>query len=415
MAIDDLIARNSPPKRIGRYELRGRIGRGAMGVVYQAHDELMRRDVALKVLTADLEDDPEIRTRFLREAQAAAGLSHPNVITIFDVGEDSDRFFIVMELLRGMVLKDFLKQPEGARLGRKLHLMMQLCGGLGAAHQASICHRDIKPGNIFVRSDGLLKILDFGVARLASSNMTASGFVVGTPDYMSPEQARGDDIDGRSDIFSAGGVFYFMLTGRKPFAATALPTLFHQIQSEEPAPIDGDVPPELATVVMKALSKNRDTRYQSCQELLADLQLVQHLYPIDAIDMAALHLTADPLPSESAVAGAASGSAPAVGAASAQAAAVAVARSGSTPAVAAASASARAAEAAQAPVETSTDDTLDFEPVGATEDTDETVSLEPQTWTSRIRAGLDAIAGVASRIGGASTPSATRQTSTRKR
>ena len=140
-----------------------------------------------------------------------------------------------MELLRGATLKEFLKQSDAAPLERKLDLMIQLCAGLGAAHNASIYHRDIKPGNIFVRADGILKILDFGVARLASSSMTAAGFIVGTPDYMSPEQARGADIDGRSDIFSLGGVFYFMLTGRKPFPATDLPTLFHQIQSDDPA------------------------------------------------------------------------------------------------------------------------------------------------------------------------------------
>ena len=232
----------------------------------------MGRDVALKVLMADLEDDPDIRTRFHREAEAAARLSHPNIITIFDVGEDGDRFFIVMELLRGATLKDFLKQSDAVPIERKLDLMIQLCAGLGAAHNASIYHRDIKPGNIFVRADGILKILDFGVARLASSSMTAAGFIVGTPDYMSPEQARGAEIDGRSDIFSLGGVFYFMLTGRKPFPANDLPTLFHQIQSDEPPPLlDAEAPPELAAVIMKALSKKRETRYQTCQELMADL------------------------------------------------------------------------------------------------------------------------------------------------
>jgi len=200
MAIDGLTAR-SPLQRIGRYQLKARIGRGAMGVVYHARDELMCRDVALKVLTADFEDDPEMRTRFVHEAQAAAGFVHPNVITIFDVGEDQQRFFMVMELLRGTVLKDVLKLPECQTIGRKLHLMMQLSSGLGAAHRASVFHRDIKPSNVFVRADGLLKILDFGVARLGTSNITAAGFVVGTPDYMSPEQARGEEIDGRSDIF----------------------------------------------------------------------------------------------------------------------------------------------------------------------------------------------------------------------
>jgi eukaryotic-like serine/threonine-protein kinase len=385
MATDDLTARKTPQRIGGRYELTGRIGRGAMGVVYQARDEIMRRDVALKVLTADLEDDPEIKTRFLREAQAAAGLSHPNVITIFDVGEENERFYIVMELLRGMVLKSFLKQPEAARLGRKIHLMMQLCAGLSAAHNASIYHRDIKPGNIFVRTDGLLKIVDFGVARLATSNMTAAGFVVGTPDYMSPEQARGEEIDGRSDIFSAGGVFYFMLTGRKPFSATALPTLFHQIQSEDPQPIEGDVPPELTAVVMKALSKNRETRYQSCLELLADLQLVTHLYPFEALDTAAMHLVPDPVPSESA--------APSPAAES---------RQGSA---------SRAAAAAP-----STDDTMDQAPPGAPDATDDTVSLETQTWSAKLKAGIDAaIAGVAARWTRTSAPVAARQTSARKR
>ena len=251
-----------------------------MGVVYRAHDSAMNRDVALKVLTADLEDDPDIRTRFHREAEAAARLSHPNIITIFDVGEDAERFFIVMELLRGSTLREFLKQTD-ATLPRKLDLMVQLCNGLASAHNASIYHRDIKPGNIFVRSDGILKILDLGVARLASSSMTAAGFIVGTPDYMSPEQARGENIDGRSDIFSLGGVFYFMLTGRKPFPATDLPGLFGQIQNDNPAPLlDSEAPPELATVIMKALAKKVDARYQSCQDLLDDLESVKHRYPL---------------------------------------------------------------------------------------------------------------------------------------
>jgi eukaryotic-like serine/threonine-protein kinase len=368
MATDEIATAKPQSQRIGRYELKARIGRGAMGVVYQAYDGVMCRDVALKVLTADCEDDPEIRTRFLREAQAAAGLVHPNIITIFEFGENNDRFFIAMELLRGTVLKDFLKQSASQSPGRKLHLMMQLCAGVGAAHRASICHRDIKPGNIFVRTDGLLKILDFGVARLASSNMTASGFVVGTPDYMSPEQARGEDIDGRSDIFSMGGVFYFMLTGRKPFVAPSMPMLFHQIQSENPLPIADDAPPELESVVMKALAKTREARYQSCDELLADLQLVARLYPIDPIDTALLDAVAEP-PST-------------VGA---------------------------DAESA------STEDTMDFDPRSST-NTADTVSLERRSWTSRVRAGIDAaVSGMAARLSRTSRLAEARDTTTRKR
>jgi len=249
-----------------------------MGTVYRARDEAMGRDVAIKVLAADLEDDSDLRLRFNREAQAAARLTHPNIITIFDVGEHDGHSFIVMELLQGATLKGFLKNAGPIALARKLDLMMQLASGLGAAHKAAVFHRDIKPGNLFVRDDGILKILDFGVARLASSSMTTSGFVVGTPDYMSPEQARGAEIDGRSDIFSAGGVFYFLLTGRKPFPAPDIPSVFRQIEREDPIPLtEAEAPGPLARVVMKALAKDREQRHQHCEELLAELSRLRHL------------------------------------------------------------------------------------------------------------------------------------------
>jgi eukaryotic-like serine/threonine-protein kinase len=387
MAADE-IARPRAPERIGRYRVIERVGRGGMGVVYRARDEAVGRDVALKVLTADVDDDPDIRTRFYREAEAAASLSHPNIITIFDVGEDGDRFFIVMELLRGATLKDFLKQGETIGLERKLDLMAQLCAGLGAAHNASIYHRDIKPGNIFVRADGILKILDFGVARLASSNMTAAGFIVGTPDYMSPEQARGADIDGRSDIFSLGGVFYFMLTGRKPFPASDLPTLFHQIQSEDPPPALGvDVPPELATLIMKALAKKREKRYQSCRELLADLAPLRRKYPLEEQTAPDGHASA----------------AGAVNVRDALPAAPATPAVSATPAV--------PAEAGPHP----TEDTVDFLPVSAF-DSDETVTLSAPTWGKRIADRIDsAISGAISRLGRPSTSAPTKETGMRKR
>ena len=266
---------------VGRYRIVERVGRGAMGVVYRARDEAMNRDVALKVVGADLEDDPEIHVRFHREAQAAARLSHPNIITIFDVGEDGDQLFIVMELLHGSTLKRLLAQLEDIPLARKLNLMIQLCAGLGAAHRAHVCHRDIKPGNLFVRTDGVLKILDFGVARLATSSITGTGFIIGTPDYMSPEQARGLEIDARSDIFSAGGVCYFMLTGRKPFNAPNLPLLFHEIQQMDPEPLGESVPDDLAKTVLRALAKHPDARYQSCGELSADLEAIRLRYELE--------------------------------------------------------------------------------------------------------------------------------------
>ena len=382
MTADDR-PRRSFPERIGRYQVIERIGRGAMGVVYRAHDAAMGRDVALKVLMADLDDDPDIRTRFHREAQAAARLSHPNIITIFDVGEDGDRFFIVMELLRGATLREFLKQSEAPPLERKLDLMSQLCAGLGAAHNASICHRDIKPGNILVRSDGILKILDFGVARLASSSMTAAGFIVGTPDYMSPEQARGAAVDGRSDIFSLGGVFYFMLTGRKPFPATELPGLFHQIQNEDPPLLlDTEAPPELAALIRKTLSKNRETRYQTCQDLMADLDIVRQAYPLRTRRAAAGSATAA-VEAPTGVSGAA--------------------RTPPPP------------DLATDSVPSPTDDTVDSLPSAAF-NTDDTVTLNPPTWMKRVTDRIDSAAsGAFARLRRPATPAPTRQTGIRKR
>jgi serine/threonine protein kinase len=383
MTTDDR-PRRSLPERIGRYQIIERIGRGAMGVVYRAHDAAMRRDVALKVLMTDLEDDPDIRTRFHREAEAAAHLSHPNIITIFDVGEDNDRFFIVMELLRGAMLRDFLKEGAGVPIERKLDLMCQLCAGLGAAHNASIYHRDIKPGNIFVRSDGILKILDFGVARLATSSMTASGFIVGTPDYMSPEQALGAEIDGRSDIFSLGGVFYFMLTGRKPFPATELPGLFHQIQNENPPSLsEEEAPANLARIITKALSKKREMRYQTCQELLADVEIARQMHPLST---------------RRTIAGS-----------------PAAARGPANAAESAPSAASVTPPSRTDPRPPSTEDTVDFLPVGVF-NTDDTVALGGPTWAKRVTFRIDsAVSGAFARLRRPGASGSTRQTGMRKR
>ena len=239
-----------------------------MGVVYAAHDDTMDRPVAIKVLMGDLEGDPESRARFHREAQAAAGLLHPNIITIYDAGEDQGRSFIAMQLLEGWPLAAYLKRPEAQPLERKVDLMLQICDGLVAAHGRGIVHRDLKPGNLFVQVDGVLKILDFGVARLADSSMTATGMMLGTPDYMSPEQARGTPVDARSDIFSAGAVAYFMLAGRKPFPGPDLPAVLRQLQFEEPAPLeDAGVPAELARIVRYAMAKAVVDRPSRIQDL----------------------------------------------------------------------------------------------------------------------------------------------------
>ena len=243
-----------------------------MGVVYAAYDDAMGRSVAVKVLMSDLEHDPETRTRFSREAQAAAGLLHPNIITIYDAGEDRGRPFIAMQLLEGWPLTQYLAQPEATTVERKLDLMVQMCEGLTAAHEKRIIHRDLKPGNLFVQSDGLLKILDFGVARLMDSSITVAGAMLGTPDYMSPEQARGEAVDHRSDIFSAGAVFYYMLAGRKPFPGPDLPAVLRQLQFDEPEPLrEAEAPAELARIVSQAMAKSPNDRPSRIPDLSAQI------------------------------------------------------------------------------------------------------------------------------------------------
>lgn len=265
-------ANRSLPERIGHYRVTGRIGRGAMGVVYSGRDERTGRPVALKVMMADLEGDAETRERFSREANVAGKMVHRNVINVYEMGEEDGRLYMVMELLDGETLGDYMKRVGQLPLEHALDLMMQVCEGLAIAHAHAIVHRDIKPGNLFVLRDGGLKILDFGVARLANSSMTASGFIVGTPDFMSPEQARGREIDQRSDVFSAGAVFYYMLSGTKPFTAPDLPAVLHKVNSVDPAPLPSEqCPPGLWRILMKALAKQSAARYADMGQLLADL------------------------------------------------------------------------------------------------------------------------------------------------
>jgi serine/threonine-protein kinase len=264
-----------PPRNIAHYAIRDRLGKGAMGVVYRAVDERTRQEVALKVMVSDLEGDQETRARFFREAQIAGQLRHRNVVNVFDSGEANGKLFIAMELLSGCTLTEFLKQ-EAPELEARIDLMIQVCQGLMVAHDAGIYHRDIKPANLFVCEDRRLKILDFGVARLANSNMTLTGYILGTPDFMSPEQARGDEVDERSDIFSAAAVFYLMLTGRKPFAASDLPAVLNKVLRVDPLPIRDDEAPEvLALVVQKALSKDPMRRQQNVAQLIDELMAAE--------------------------------------------------------------------------------------------------------------------------------------------
>jgi tRNA A-37 threonylcarbamoyl transferase component Bud32 len=260
----DRIGRSDQATRIGRYRILERIGQGATAAVYRALDEESGRDVALKLLLTDLEGEEQVRTRFLREVEIARVLRHRNLVTVYDAGEVDGRFFLAMELLGGVTLREYLTLQPALALEDKLDLMMQLCEGLAVAHDHGIYHRDLKPSNLFVREDGGLKILDFGIARLASSSMTVAGLLMGTPDFMSPEQARGADIDQRSDIFSAGAV--------KPFPGAQLPNVLHKVEHEEPAPLtEADASPMLVRIVAKALAKAPAARYPQVRALLRDL------------------------------------------------------------------------------------------------------------------------------------------------
>jgi serine/threonine protein kinase len=264
------------PEFVGRYRVVERIGKGAMGVVYSALDEQLGRKVAVKVMLADFEEEPEMRERFYREAKITGQLAHRNIVTLFDLGEDQGRPYIVMELLDGVPLFDYLGTAQASTVDAKIDLMIQVCDGLHNAHQAGVVHRDVKPSNLFVMKTGTLKVLDFGVARLATSNLTAAGTLLGTPEYMSPEQARGQKMDARSDVFSAAGVFYFMLTGRPPFGSRDMRKVLNGIMNENPEPIGDDQAPEaLRNILAKGLAKDPNDRYQQCLTMRDDLEQVK--------------------------------------------------------------------------------------------------------------------------------------------
>lgn len=265
------------PARIGRYEIVGRLGAGGMGVVYLGQDPLLRRTVAIKVLPRD--DDSELRDRFLREARSVAALRHPNIVTIYDIGEEQGRLFIAMERIEGESMADTIGRATDISIERKLQLMIELCAALGYAHRNGIIHRDIKPGNLMICSDGTLKVLDFGLARLAVAGaetaLTRSGELVGTPNYMSPEQIKGEPLDQRSDIFSVGLVMYEWLSYRRAYNSESIHTLLHDIIYNDPPPLRTRMPaidPALDAAVEKALKKDPALRYQTLDVLEADLR-----------------------------------------------------------------------------------------------------------------------------------------------
>ena len=265
------------PERIGKYQIVGKLGQGAMGEVFRGHDPVLNRDVAIKRISSGLDADESLRRRFEREAQAVALLSHPNIITVFELGFEGDQMFMAMELLEGIDLKHAMGQRK-LSYAEKLSTMEQICEGLAFAHARDLVHRDLKPANIHILPGGKVKIMDFGLARTAGSDMTSTGTVMGTPHYMSPEQVKGLKADARSDVFALGCVFYELLSGRKPFDAESMHGVLFKVMQDEPAPLaelSPELPHALVQVVERALIKDPAERFQSAGELLAGLRLAR--------------------------------------------------------------------------------------------------------------------------------------------
>jgi len=253
-----------------------------MGEVFRAHDPVLDRNIALKVISAP---DDDRRLRFRREAQSAARLTHPNIVVIHDFGEDSGRFFMAMELLDGHDLKSAIARNAFPDLRSKLEVMEQICDAVGHAHAMGIVHRDLKPANIFLLPSGQVKILDFGLARVGHSDMTNTGTILGSPNYMAPEQIRGTRIDARADIFAIGTVFYEILTGRKAFHSEQLHAIFYKVMHQEPEPLRSVVPSmpaALADMVKKALAKEPAVRFQNLGDMRAVIRAVQDRGPAAA-------------------------------------------------------------------------------------------------------------------------------------
>lgn len=264
--------------QLGRYEVLGELGQGAMGVVYKARDPLIDRVVAIKTINLGLamDEKEEYEGRFYQEAKAAGRLNHPNIVTIYDVGKSGDVAYIAMEFLEGRELRDVLKEGTLLPVDQVLNIVAQVALGLAYAHEHDIIHRDVKPSNIMVIRDGHVKITDFGIARMGSSSVrTQTGMVLGSPKYMSPEQVMGKAIDRRSDIFSLGVMLYEMLTGQAPFDGENVNAIMYQTLNAITAPpstINPAVPEMVNFIVAKALAKKVEDRYQNAKDLADDLR-----------------------------------------------------------------------------------------------------------------------------------------------
>jgi len=260
----------------GRYQVLKELGRGGMGIVFQAHDKQLNEQVALKIISPVLSNDPESLERLKREVSSARRISHPNIIRIYDIGETNGLHFVSMEFFPGQSLKEYIRNSGALSLIQGSHIVLQICEGLEAAHWQRIIHRDLKSQNILIDPTGNVKIIDFGLARSSyMEGMTATGLILGTPEYMSPEQVSGKKTDERADIYSFGIILYEIFTGKLPFRGeSAISVGFQQIRDEPPRPrdVNPQIPEELERIILKALQKDPNKRYVSIRELRQDFE-----------------------------------------------------------------------------------------------------------------------------------------------
>ncbi len=308
--------------RLGKYEIRGELGRGAMGIVYEAYDPLIERAVALKTIRREALQGAhagEILARFRREAQAAGKLTHPNIVAIYDFGEDAGVSYIAMELVKGRELKSYFEENGRFALPDVVRIVSEILAALGYSHRLGVVHRDIKPANVFIQPDGTAKVADFGIAHVESSELTQVGTVLGTPAYMSPEQILGTPVDGRSDLFSVGVMLYQFLTGERPFTGNATITM-RKVLEEDPLPpsrFNTQLPGALDAVVRTALAKKPEERFATAEAFAAALQAAAAQADVGSGDTTRLPAAAAPAGAVAARAAVTSGAAPAAKAAAA--------------------------------------------------------------------------------------------------
>ena len=260
--------------RLGKYEVLDTIGTGSMGTVYRAHDASLDREIALKVIRTGVDTDPEIRERFFREARACARLQHPNIITVHDVGESGETAYIAMELLSGRDFRAIIKEKSPIPLEAKIEVVAEICEAVGHAHKRGVLHRDIKPSNLFLVSTGHAKVLDFGIARLSSSQLTVAGKILGTPNYMAPERVLAAPSDGRADLFSIAVFLFELLTYVHPFQDVVIPRRIVEGEPDSLFDHDPTLPVVLDKLITRGLARNPDHRYRTGDEFAADLRAV---------------------------------------------------------------------------------------------------------------------------------------------